>query len=77
MAGHFIANLRILRLKSALQATVTSSEWTALNMFGEVEGLILTESFWVYLFLMCRSIYAPMRVLHLADQKVSALEKLH
>ena len=46
-------------------------------MFGEIKGLILTESFWVYLFLMCRSIYAPMRVLRLADQKVSAMDKLH
>ena len=31
----------------------------------------------MYLFLMCRAIYAPMRVLRLADQKVAAMDKLH
>ena len=77
MAGHQIALLRILRLKPALQATVTSPEFKALDIFQEVGRVLLKDEFWVYLFLMCRALYAPMRVLRLADQKVAAMDKLH
>ena len=67
MAGHCIALLRLLRLKRALQATVTSPECQELRAFGEIARVLLKEEFWTYLFLMCRAIYAPMRVLR--DQK--------
>ena len=77
MAGHCIALLRILSLKQALQATVTSPEFQELRAFGEIARVLLKEEFWMYLFLMCRAIYAPMRVLRLADQKVAAMDKLY
>ena len=77
MAGHQIALLRILRLKPALQATVTSPEFKDLCVFEEIARVLLKDEFWVYLFLMCRALYAPMRVLRLADQKVAAMDKLH
>lgn len=77
MAGHQIALLRILRLKPALQATVTSPEFQELGAFQEIGRVLLKDEFWVYLFLMCRSLYAPMRVLRLADMKVAAMDKLH
>ena len=77
MAGHCIALLRILRLKHALQATVTSAEFQELRAFGEIATVILKEEFWTYLFVMCRALYAPMRVLRLADQKVAAMDKLY
>ena len=77
MAGHHIALLRILRLKAALQATVTSVEFQQLNAFQDIARVLMAEEFWVYLFLMCRALYAPMRLLRLADQKVPAMDKLH
>ena len=77
MAGHQIALLRILCLKPALLVTVTSPEFKELNVFQEIGRVLLKDEFWVYLFLMCRALYAPMRVLRLADQKVAAMDKLH
>jgi hypothetical protein len=35
------------------------------------------EDFWNYLFSMCRALYAPMRLLRLADQNVAAMDKVH
>ena len=77
MAGHQIALLRVLRLKPVCQAVVTSSEFKELCVFEEIARVLLCDAFWVYLFLMCRPLYPPMRVLRLADQKIAAMEKLH
>lgn len=76
MAGHQIALLRILRLKDAFQATVTSTEFKELKMFNPISYVLLQEEFWKYLFVMCRALYAPMRLLRLADQKIPAMDKL-
>lgn len=77
MAGEHIALLRLLRLKDALKSTVTSAEFLALNDFKATAGFIGNDHFWKYLFLMCRALYAPMRVLRLADQKTPAMDKLY
>ena len=77
MAGHQIALLRVLRLKPVCQVVVTSSEFKELCIFQEIGRVLLCDTFWVYLFLMCRPLYPPMRVLRLADQKTAAMDKLH
>ena len=77
MAGHQIALLRVLRLKPVFQDAVTSSEFKDLRIFQEIARVLLCDPFWVYLFLMCRPLYPPMRVLRLADQKTAAMDKLH
>ena len=77
MAGHQIALLRVLRLKPVCQAAVTSPEFKDLGIFQEIARVLLCDAFWVYLFLMCRPLYPPMRVLRLADQKIAAMDKLH
>ena len=77
MAVYNIALLRVLWLKPALQATVTSPEFQELCVFQDIARVVLADSFWVYLFLMCHALYAPLHVLHLADQKVAAIDKLH
>ena len=76
MAGKQIALLRLLRLMGPLQATVTSKEFKDLNVFQSVANLLLNPDFFKYLFVMCRCLYAPMRVLRLADQKTAAMDKL-
>jgi hypothetical protein len=77
MAGEHIALLRLLRLKDALKSTVTSAEFLALNDFKVTAAVIGNDNFWKYLFLLCRALYAPMRVLRLADQKTPAMDKLY
>ena len=41
--------------------------------FGSIAQLVLMDDFWVYLFAMARSLYAPMRALRLADQKTPSM----
>ena len=77
MAGEQIALLRLLRLKDALKSTVTSSEFLELKDFKAAAAIIGNDNFWKYLFLMCRALYAPMRVLRLADLKTPAMDKLY
>lgn len=69
--------LRLLRLKAALQATVTSREFLDLKLFCKESAIAMDDNFWQYLFVMCRALYAPMRVLRLADQKTAAMDKLY
>jgi len=37
----------------------------------------MNPDFWKWAFVMCRALYAPMRVLRLADQKSPAMDKLY
>jgi len=76
MAGEHIALLRLLRLKNALRATITSKEFLDLRVFHTVTSVLNDPTFWKWLFVMCRALYAPMRVLRLADQKKPAMDKL-
>ena len=39
--------------------------------------VVLQNNLWVYLFAICRVLYAPMCILCLADQKVAAMDKLY
>jgi len=77
MAGEQISLLRLLRLRNALKATVTSKEFVDLKVFKGASDILLCDDFWKYLFVMCRALYAPMRVLRLADQKSPAMDKLY
>ena len=77
MAGEHIALLRLLRLRNAIKATVTSKEFMDLKSFKDASDIVLFDDFWKYLFVMCRALYAPMRVLRLADQKIPAMDKFY
>ena len=77
MAGEHIALLRLLRLRNALKATVTLKEFMDLKVFKDASDIVLCDDFWKYLFFLCRALYAPMRVLCLADQKIPAMDKLY
>ena len=77
MAGEHIAILRLLRLKNALLATIHSKEFKDLRVFDSVCQVLMNPYFWKWTFVMCRALYAPMRVLRLADQKSAAMDKLN
>ncbi len=76
MAGEHIALLRLLRLRNALRATITSKEFLNLRVFHTVMSVLNDPEFWTWLFVMCRALYASMQVLRLADQKTPAMDKL-
>ena len=79
MAGELIGLLRLLRLRPILRATISSKEfqdnWA--KSFKRECLVLENNEFWKYLFTLCRSLYAPMRILRLADQKQAAMDKLH
>ena len=77
MGGEHISLLRLLRLKDALRSTISSKEFLDLNNFKEECCVLNNDNFWMYLFLMCRVLYAPMRVLRLADQQTASMDKLY
>jgi hypothetical protein len=77
MGGAHIAICQLLRLKNALRAAINSPKFIVLRQFKEEISILQSEDFWNYVFSMCRALYAPMRVLRLADQKVAAMDKVH
>ena len=77
MGGEHIALLRLLRLLNALKSTVMSREFMDLKVFKGASDIIMSDKFWKNLFLMCCALYAPMRILYLADQKNPAMDKLY
>jgi hypothetical protein len=48
-----------------------------LNNFKSESFVLNNDNFWLYIFVMCYALYAPMRVLRLADQQVPGMEKLY
>jgi hypothetical protein len=77
MAGEHIVLLRLLRLKNALRSTIMSREWIDLRILNTDCAILMNPEFWKLLFVMCRALYASMRVLRLADQKTPAMDKLY
>jgi hypothetical protein len=77
MGGELISLLHLLRLKDTLRSTINSKEFLDLKIFKLECCVLNNEKFWMYLFLMCHVLYAPMRVLRLADQQMASLDKLY
>ncbi len=77
MAGEQIALTCLLRPRDALKSTINSKEFMDLNNFKSEVFVLNSDNFWLYLFVMCRALYAPMCVLRLADQQVPGIEKLY
>ncbi len=74
MAGEQIALTYLLRLRDALKSTINSKELMDLNNFKPETFVLNNGNFWLYLFVMCHALYAPMCVLRLADQQVPGME---
>jgi hypothetical protein len=79
MAGELIGLSRLLRLRDILRATIASKEFKDIwaKRFRREVIVLENNELWKYLFTLCCSLYAPMRILWLADQKISAMDKLH
>jgi hypothetical protein len=77
MAGELIALLRLLRLRPALVATVTSPKFIAHRAFQGLLALLQSQDSWVYAFQLARTVYPLMRILRLADKKTAGMDKLY
>jgi hypothetical protein len=77
MGGELISLICLLCLKDALRSTINPKEFLDLNNFKEECCVLNNNSFWMYLFLMCCVLYAPMCVLRLADQQMVLMDKLY
>ena len=60
-----------------VEQTLIELQSTKSLVFHSITGVLMNPDFWRYLFVMCRALYAPMRVLRLADQKSPAMDKLY
>ncbi len=65
MAGELIGLLCLLRLRDILRATIVLKEFKDIREKTFWREVIVLENneFWKYLFTLCRSLYAPMRIL--------------
>ena len=77
MGGELTSLLHLLCLEDALSFTIMSKEFLNLNKFKEECFVLNIYNCWMYLFLMCYILYAPMHVLRLADQQTAAMDKLY
>ena len=77
MGGELISPLCLLHLKDALRSTINSTEFLDLNNFKEECCVLKNNNFWMYLFLMCHVLFAPMRVLCLSNQQTASMDKLY
>ena len=75
MEGKIIDLLLLLRLRYPLVAITHSNEFRTLNMWRELCSLLLRDELWEYFFSVCRLFYPVMRVLRLADSKISVMVK--
>ena len=57
-----------------MRATITSKEFLNLRVFHTVTSVLNDPEFWMWLFVMCCVLYAPMRMLRLADQKATVMQ---
>ena len=66
--------LRLNVLVPPLKLTVASKPFLDLKAFRSLASLIMHPSLPKFFFLSSRAVYAPMRILRLADQKVPAMD---
>ncbi len=48
-----------------------------MRVFQDESAIVMAGKFWKFVFVMCQALYAPMRILHLADHKPLAMDKLY
>ncbi len=65
MAGVLIGLIRLLRLRDLLRATIASKEFQEIwaKSFWREVMVLENNEFWKYLFSLCHSLYAQMRIL--------------
>ena len=72
MAGHAYAQIRMLRLRAPLVATISSAAYIGLKLKGEfhrkVEEYLLNPDMWAAAYVVQRCLFPMIRVLRLSDK---------
>jgi hypothetical protein len=65
MAGELIRLFSLLRLRDILRVTIASKKFKEIwaKRFWQEVIVLENNEFWKYLFTLCRSLYAPLRIL--------------
>jgi Protein of unknown function (DUF 659) len=81
MAGYFIAFHRLLRLKPAVEATISSVEFQGLNLTKSVVvksvAFLKNKEMWGALHCLTRCLFPALRVLRLADKSEPGFDCLY
>ena len=77
MAGEVLQFMRVLRLKSALQATTRDPVFVGYKRFQFVVNILNCDEFWSCLYAVIQSCYPIFRILRLADMKIGGMDKLY
>lgn len=79
MAGYFYAFHRLLRLKPALEATIASVEFQALQLskpfISSALKFIRDKEMWKALYALTRCLFPALRVLRLADRSEPGFDR--
>jgi hypothetical protein len=77
MAGEVLQFMRVLRLKSALQATTRDPVFVGYKRFQFVVNILNCDEFWSCLYAVIQACYPIFRILRLADMKIGGMDKLY
>ena len=78
MGGHFIAFIRLLRLKAAMNSCIISAEFKQLKIDRNIILTVVgSDGFWSFLFEVVRAVFPVLCLLRLADQRGAAMDKLY
>lgn len=77
MAGEVLQFLRVLRLKTALQATTRDQVFVDYKKFGFVTDILNSSAYWDSLFTIIQACYPIFRILRIADTMIGGMDKLY
>jgi len=77
MAGEVLQFLRVLRLKTALQASTRDPVFVDYKKFGFVIGIVNSSAYWNCLFAIIQACYPIFRILRIADTMIGGMDKLY
>ena len=78
MASWFYAQLRMLRMRNTLEATIAQKKFRVLKLKENERLAVMDISnplFWKAIFVLLRAVYPALRTLRLCDTNTPAMEK--
>ena len=76
MGGHFIALLRLCRMKQSILDCVVTSQVTKSDFPSALKAIVMKQQFWDVHVLLLRTVAPMLRVLRLADMEQPCMDKL-
>jgi hypothetical protein len=76
MGGEILQLLRVLRLRDPICEAVNSKVFLETKKFHFIGRLLRKESFWEFLFAICKAFYPLFRLLRLTDTRIGGIDKV-